>query len=449
MNPDKRVEHPPRRGVLEAFALLVWNRRLVIPEALANPIVQGCIHQHAHRHDHEQGHDALGLFQIPRGGQKLRGFEESTAALGRPLAFIGREPLRGWSLVVLECMRGEDATTLLYHQGLAGRERRRQGPVELLSQLVGRGAVAWSAPLAVAWPDTKRHFRQCRGLHALRTGGQRLLRLGFTRKRGAAEVLERFEVVGPLSAEVCVRRALRLGTPRRGVREPPALHAAAIGRLQRVIAIAFGQRRPRGRVDLGPGHWRGGSGGWHAGAPLAARVGALVEMRFAVQGTVRHQIRRAIGERPWRPGLAHDLPDTARVPGIAAKRLQQQRDARLLLHPQGQHDWVEVRAMIPAIAAGEGHAVGVRRRPTLIAASDMQAGAIELDNRRGPPQTSGRRGGNEPRERCHPRRRQGLQGAPASLIMEVGGGALWRQQPVSGFVVKNHRDHGELLVHNA
>jgi hypothetical protein len=362
---------------------------------------------------------------------------------------IGREPLRGWSLVGIAFMRGEDATTLLYHQCLAGRERRRQGPVDLIYQLVGRGAVAWSAPLAVAWPDTNRHFRQCRGLHALRTGGQRLLRLGFTRKRGAAEVLERFEVVGPLSEEVCVRRALRLGTPMRGVREHPARHAAAIGRLQRVIAIAFGQRRHRGRVDLGPGHWRGGSGGWHAGAPLAARVGALVAMRFAVQGTVRHQIRRAIGERPWRPGLAHDLPDIARVPGIAAKRLHQQRDARLLLHHQGQHDLVEVRAMIPARAAGEGHDVGVRRRPTLIAASDMTAGAIEMDNRRGQPQTSGRRGGNETIERCHPIRRQYLQGAPESLIIAVVGVDLWRQQPVSGLVVKNHRDPVELLVHNA
>jgi hypothetical protein len=120
-----------------------------------------------------------------------------------------------------------------------------------------------------------------------------------------------------------------------------------------------------------------------------------------------------------------------------------------MLHHQVQQDVVELRAMIPAIAAGEVHAVGVRLRPTIGAAIDLKAGAFEMAKRRGPPQPSGRSGGQEPRERCHPIRSQCLQGAPESLIMAGVGVARWRQPPVSGVVVKNHRAHVEVVVHNA
>jgi len=136
--------------------------------------------------------------------------------------------------------------------------------------------MAWSAPLAGAWQDTTSHLRQGRGMQAMRKGGQRWLHIGFTSLPPAAAVLERFEVFGTLAAEGCVHPALRLGTSRLGVHQRPTLHDAAVGRLQPVRAIAFWQRSHRGGVDLGPGHWRGGSGGWDAGDPLAACVGELL-----------------------------------------------------------------------------------------------------------------------------------------------------------------------------
>jgi hypothetical protein len=148
-------------------------------------------------------------------------------------------------------MRGEDDTTLLYHACLAGRERRRQAPCARIHQLGGLGVLAWSAQHAVAWQGTQSHLRQGRGVHAMRTGGQRVWRIGFARKRRAAELLERVASVGTWSEDVFVHRGLRLGTPRLRVHAQPKVPDTAVGRLQHVLASAVGQRRHRGRVDLG------------------------------------------------------------------------------------------------------------------------------------------------------------------------------------------------------
>jgi hypothetical protein len=39
MNPHKVVEHPPRGGVLDAFALLVWKGSLVLLERVAYAVL--------------------------------------------------------------------------------------------------------------------------------------------------------------------------------------------------------------------------------------------------------------------------------------------------------------------------------------------------------------------------------------------------------------------------
>src|SRR5215813_5175106 len=114
----------------------------------------------------------------------------------------------------------------------------------------------------------------------------------------------------------------------------------------------------------------------------------------------------------WLQMLANDLPEVARITGIATERLHQQRDASLMLHHQVQHDLIEIRAMIPAIAASNVNDVGVRLLPTIVAAIDVKAGAIEMGKGRGQPQTLGSRGGNETTEFRHPILIQRIQGAP-------------------------------------
>jgi hypothetical protein len=133
---------------------------------------------------------------------------------------------------------------------------------------------------------------------------------------------------------------------------------------------------------------------------------------------------------------------------MATERLQQ-RDASLMLHPQVQPDVVEVRAVISALAAGDVTDVGVRLLPTKVAAIDVNAGAIEMDNGRGQPQTSDRRGGNETIECGHPILIQCIPGAPESISLEVVGVDLWRQEPVRGIGVQKHRDPVAWVVHKA
>src|SRR6266496_5395296 len=80
MNSYEIVEDPPRRGVLHRFAFLVGKRRVMRLQGCTNAILQRGIHQQTHGHDHEQRHDALALFQIQRGGEKLRVLQKSESA---------------------------------------------------------------------------------------------------------------------------------------------------------------------------------------------------------------------------------------------------------------------------------------------------------------------------------------------------------------------------------
>lgn len=93
MNPDKVVEHPACGRVLDAFAFLVRKCCRMCLEGCANPILQGRLHQQADGHHHQQRHDAFRLFEIERGGQKLRVFQEAKAAFRLGLAFIAGSQL--------------------------------------------------------------------------------------------------------------------------------------------------------------------------------------------------------------------------------------------------------------------------------------------------------------------------------------------------------------------
>src|SRR6516162_10319080 len=86
---------------------------------------QGGIDEQTDGHHHQQGHDALGFFEIERRGQKLRGLEEAKAAFGIYLAFVAGQHLRRWQLGLVQFVRGEYETTVLVNKRLTGRDPRR------------------------------------------------------------------------------------------------------------------------------------------------------------------------------------------------------------------------------------------------------------------------------------------------------------------------------------
>ena len=90
MHPHKVVEHPLCGGVLDAVAFLVRKGGLGVLERVANAVLSGRRDEPTDRHDHQQGQDALGLFEREEGSQKLRIFEEAQAAFrpGLPLIAI-------------------------------------------------------------------------------------------------------------------------------------------------------------------------------------------------------------------------------------------------------------------------------------------------------------------------------------------------------------------------
>ena len=57
----------------------------------ADAVFEGCIDEQTHCHHHQQGHDAFGFFEIERGGQKLRVFEEAQPAFRLGLPFVAVE----------------------------------------------------------------------------------------------------------------------------------------------------------------------------------------------------------------------------------------------------------------------------------------------------------------------------------------------------------------------
>ena len=95
MNPHKVVKHPACSGVRNALPFLIWEGRSVLLKDRADAIFESCIDEQTHRHDHQEGHNALGLFEIEGGGQKLRVFEEAKPAFRLRLPFVSVEHCLG------------------------------------------------------------------------------------------------------------------------------------------------------------------------------------------------------------------------------------------------------------------------------------------------------------------------------------------------------------------
>jgi hypothetical protein len=69
MNAHKIMKHPPGGWILYTLPFLIGKRRVMPLKRLTNAVLQGRIHQSTHGHDHQEGHDPLGFFEVERGGQ--------------------------------------------------------------------------------------------------------------------------------------------------------------------------------------------------------------------------------------------------------------------------------------------------------------------------------------------------------------------------------------------
>ena len=75
---------------------------------------------------------------------------------------------------------------------------------------------------------------------------------------------------------------------------------------------------------------------------------------------------------------ANHLAKVVGITAVATEWFHQHGDTRLMLHNQRSHDLVEVRAMIPAIAAGDVHDLFHGLFVAIVAPIDMKARALEM-----------------------------------------------------------------------
>ena len=124
---------------------MVGKRGALILERSANAGLQGRLHQQAPRHDHEDGHNTLRLFERQRRGQKLGVLQKTASTLrltffcrrrGAPAGAIVGRPVRWWP----------GKTPLLGALRLASRQGGSQSAFHLIDYLLGLGAWSLGAP---------------------------------------------------------------------------------------------------------------------------------------------------------------------------------------------------------------------------------------------------------------------------------------------------------------
>jgi hypothetical protein len=281
----------------------------------------------------------------------------------------------------------------------------------------------------------------------LRKGAQYLLGIDFPGQCGTTQLLEGFGFWGTLFQPGLIDRTLRLGAAAFGVDHYPAWgNAAAVGS-EGLIAIPLHQREHGLRVGVGQRVWCCSQSGRDAGAQLEARLGERLEGLYTIQGTVCDEVGNAVRGLQVGHVVGNHLPDIARIAGMATAWLHQHGDARLVFHDPVEHHLIEVRAMISAVALGDMDDMGVWLLPTVGAAINMQARAIQMDNAGCSPEALGSGGRHERREFCTSVGVEGIQGAPQRVIMEVRGVNPGGNEPLGWCVLKNHGHEITLLVH--
>jgi hypothetical protein len=106
----------------------------------------------------------------------------------------------------------------------------------------------------------------------------------------------------------------------------------------------------------------------------------------AREGTVGHEGGRAVGGLEWRDVFGDDLAAVLCVEALATVGCHEPGHPRLMCHEEVEHDWVEIRAMVAAVATGTVNHRRLRCLRTVVATIDMDAGAIQMGTRRRQPE---------------------------------------------------------------
>jgi hypothetical protein len=247
------------------------------------------------------------------------------------LASLPRQQCRGWSQAIIAFVGGQEKTTLRGDEGCMGCQRRDQRAGDMVHHL-GRGSVlARTAALALAPARLDGALVQGGRLQPLRTGRQRLLRIRFTGKRRATQLLKGLGVGLTLLAPAFIHALLGLGAVMCGGAQQPALGHATIGGRQEVRAIALRQGLPRLRIGLGQCVLGCGQRGGNPGDPLTPRLRQGLEVLCTREGASGHEVRGPIGGVQWLDVLGDDLAQVLAVAAMATAGLHEEGNPRLVL----------------------------------------------------------------------------------------------------------------------
>src|SRR5712691_3099338 len=98
----------------------------------------------------------------------------------------------------------------------------------MVDEVVGLCSSAWTPPLPIVWCGADGAVVETRGLQTGHKPCERLLGIGFTGKRGAAQPREGFDFLVTLLEPLLIDRTLRLRLAMFRVEEDPALRHTAV-----------------------------------------------------------------------------------------------------------------------------------------------------------------------------------------------------------------------------
>ena len=107
---------------------------------------------------------------------------------------------------------------------------------------------------------------------------------------------------------------------------------------------------------------------------------------------------------------------------------------------------MQIGPMIPAVALGDVHHLGVRGRIAVRATLNMQARTVEMGKAGRKAQTLGGRRRYETVEFRYPGGIEGIQGTSEGIIVELCGGNAGRNASGGGRILEESGDEGERLV---